>query len=336
MPVSGLPTMLECIINNILEESQLASYKIAGNGQRTTLVLRFDAMIDTGVLNFHQSTPANNNCHRKSPSKIQRDNRRLQQFRTSLPKEKTDKTNLPNEKTTFEEKNTQESVDTTVTKTTHNSLLPAMCDSGIHSLPSVLDMLDETTAHNTEETDSLNSSQGSETEVTTNIIHSTVDQHNNKSDCDDTPSQEVTHDYETEQETSDYADYLSLCRKFLNGDKIQVQSQKIKRDMGLLVTQSDRNNKIIKLCLDSYGPSQVFLAETDDLIVEFNVDDRKITNFIIKNSDHDSSPYANMRRRHMATWTNNLQLLQEEYHDTVLGIMRILPLLKRWINECLP
>ncbi|GFS08098.1 hypothetical protein ElyMa_004747500, partial [Elysia marginata] len=58
MPVSGFPTILENILNSMLQESQLASYKLAGNQQRTTLVIRFDAMADTSVSTLHQSTPA--------------------------------------------------------------------------------------------------------------------------------------------------------------------------------------------------------------------------------------------------------------------------------------
>ncbi|GFR96754.1 hypothetical protein ElyMa_004459500, partial [Elysia marginata] len=58
MPVSGFPTILENIINSLLQESQLASYKLTENEQRTTLVLQFDAMADTSVSTFHQSTPA--------------------------------------------------------------------------------------------------------------------------------------------------------------------------------------------------------------------------------------------------------------------------------------
>ena len=63
----GLPKTLELILNNILQDSQLASYKIAGNGPRTTIVLRFDAcMEDASVSPLHQSTPES--YRRKSSS----------------------------------------------------------------------------------------------------------------------------------------------------------------------------------------------------------------------------------------------------------------------------
>ncbi|GFR94347.1 hypothetical protein ElyMa_002665900 [Elysia marginata] len=75
MPVSGFPTILENILNSLFQESQLASYKLAGNQQKTTLVLRFDAMADTSVSTSHLSTPAE--ARRKSPSQFRRDRRRL-------------------------------------------------------------------------------------------------------------------------------------------------------------------------------------------------------------------------------------------------------------------
>ena len=43
MPGSGLPKVLELTIDSIFENGKLVSYKIAGNGPRTTIVLRFDA-----------------------------------------------------------------------------------------------------------------------------------------------------------------------------------------------------------------------------------------------------------------------------------------------------
>ena len=54
VPFFGLPKILEQTINNILEESKLVSYKIAGNGPRATIVLRFDAnMADASVSPIH-------------------------------------------------------------------------------------------------------------------------------------------------------------------------------------------------------------------------------------------------------------------------------------------
>ena len=41
MPGSGLPKILELTIENILEKGNFASYKIAGNGPRTAIVLRY-------------------------------------------------------------------------------------------------------------------------------------------------------------------------------------------------------------------------------------------------------------------------------------------------------
>ena len=75
MPGSGLPKVLELTIDNILENGKLASYKIAGNGPRTTIVLRFDAnMADTGVSPIHQSTP----LRRKSTNYSKREKERLE------------------------------------------------------------------------------------------------------------------------------------------------------------------------------------------------------------------------------------------------------------------
>ena len=68
----ALPKTLELTLNNILQDSQLASYKIAGNGPWTTIILRFDAcMDDASVSPLHQSTPKSY-CL-KSPSQLNKD-----------------------------------------------------------------------------------------------------------------------------------------------------------------------------------------------------------------------------------------------------------------------
>ena len=92
MPSFGLPKFLEQTINNILEESKLASYKIAGNGPRTTIVLRFDAnMADASVSPIHQSTPQGW-YRRKSPGQNRREGERLQK-QINLSRESIDNQN---------------------------------------------------------------------------------------------------------------------------------------------------------------------------------------------------------------------------------------------------
>ena len=83
---------MEHKINNILEESKLASYKIARNGPRTTIVLRFGAnMADANVSPIQQSTPQV--CyHRKSPGQNRRDRERLQEL-IKLSRERVDNQN---------------------------------------------------------------------------------------------------------------------------------------------------------------------------------------------------------------------------------------------------
>ena len=78
IPSFGLPKVLEQTTNNILEESKLVSYKIAGNGPRTTIVLRFDANMEyESVSPIHRSTPQGW-YRRKSPGQKRRDGERLQ------------------------------------------------------------------------------------------------------------------------------------------------------------------------------------------------------------------------------------------------------------------
>ena len=84
MPSIGLPRILEQTISNILDISQLSSFKIAGNGPRTKIVLRFGVcMADASVSPIHRWTPQS--CYRrKPPIQTRRDRDRMEQHR-NLP-----------------------------------------------------------------------------------------------------------------------------------------------------------------------------------------------------------------------------------------------------------
>ena len=71
-----MPKVLELTIDSILENGKLTSYKIAGNGPRSTIVLRFDAnMANTSGSTIHQSTP----LRQKSTNYSRREKERLEQ-----------------------------------------------------------------------------------------------------------------------------------------------------------------------------------------------------------------------------------------------------------------
>ena len=81
MPTIGLRRILKQTIDNILDISQLSSFKIAGNGPRTTIVLRFDeCMAVASVSPIHRSTPRSR-YGRKPPIRMRRDRERMEQHR---------------------------------------------------------------------------------------------------------------------------------------------------------------------------------------------------------------------------------------------------------------
>ena len=85
MPVCGLPTILETILNNLIIDSNLKSYKFVGNEDTTTLVLRF-AMADGSSINH--STPAK--FRKKTPSQVKRDQQRRLEYLNKMPQSTAD------------------------------------------------------------------------------------------------------------------------------------------------------------------------------------------------------------------------------------------------------
>ena len=80
MPVHGLPSTLERMLNAALSEMTLSSFKIDGRGENTVVVLRLTATSTTGVHSMAQG----DQCavyRKKGPAQVNRDKRRAEAHR---------------------------------------------------------------------------------------------------------------------------------------------------------------------------------------------------------------------------------------------------------------
>ena len=74
MPVVGFPTTLESVLNTLVSQPGLSSYKIAANPDSTTVVLRFTNMADGQGLTTVEPTTC---WRKKSASQLRRDRTRF-------------------------------------------------------------------------------------------------------------------------------------------------------------------------------------------------------------------------------------------------------------------
>jgi len=83
MPVEGFPTTLECLLNAVLRDNTVSSFKIDGRGSQTTVVLRL-----TTNTSFHHPETADSSVtyRRKCPSQVSRDRRRAEAYRADREK----------------------------------------------------------------------------------------------------------------------------------------------------------------------------------------------------------------------------------------------------------
>ncbi len=86
MPVDGLPRTLETILNTLLQDNTLSSFKIQGKGKQTCVVLRLSPPAhpkdaEQGQSSSHSDTAV---YRRKCPSQVARDRRRAEQHRNSV------------------------------------------------------------------------------------------------------------------------------------------------------------------------------------------------------------------------------------------------------------
>ena len=70
------------------------------------------------------------------------------------------------------------------------------------------------------------------------------------------------------------------------------------------VKQPERNNKFKKIIIDTYRDDYAIVAETEDLIVEYCVREKAITNLCAKEGEHENQ-YCEMRKRHLRDWPDN-------------------------------
>ena len=385
MPVSGLPTVLELTIDSILENGKLASYKIAGNGPRTTIVLRFDAnMADTSVSPIHQSTP----LRRKSTNQRRRERERLEEHENPSTKKimqqkfgsnacrdttmnpqicgddsalhsqsvldtatctgletkqtKTQRENSPNnslplrancsndqhprgeqqppdattrKRTTEEEKTrmiTHGSNKTTGLSNIHND--PDTASVGQHSK-------DTRSPFYTPERRTRADSAGSEqkyshkprlsTSVTLNTDHSEDESSDdtNESQHSELDETEKIYQHNIPENESEPNDMQQRIKTLSN--RVLVRIFSMTSDTRQRVKQPERNKKFKKIIIDNYRDEYAIVAETEDLIVEYCVREKAITNQCAKEGEPENQ-YCKMRKRHLRDWPDNTSRIKEE------------------------
>ena len=77
------------------------------------------------------------------------------------------------------------------------------------------------------------------------------------------------------------------------------------------VKQRERNNRFKKIIIDTYREEYAIVAETEDLIVEYCVREKAITNLCAKEGQPENQ-YCKMRKRHLRDWPDNTSRIKEE------------------------
>ena len=385
MPISGLPTVLELTIDSILENGKLASYKIAGNGPRTTIVLQFDAnMADTSVSPIHQSTP----LRRKSTNQRRRERGRLeehenpstkkimqQKFGSNACRDTTMNlqicgddsalhsqsvldtatcTGLETKQTEAQPENSpnnslplrancsndqrhrdeQQPLDTTTRKRTTEEEKTRMITHGSNKTTGLSNIhYDHDTASVSQHSKDTRSpfytherrtradSAGSEqkynhkprlsTSVTLNTDHSEDESSDdtNESQHSELDETEKIYQHNIPENESEPNDMQQRIKTLSN--RVLVRIFSMTSDTRQRVKQPERNNKFKKIIIDTYRDEYPIVAETEDLIVEYCVREKAITNLCAKEGEPENQ-YCKMRKRHLRDWPDNTSRIKEE------------------------
>jgi len=82
MPLTGLPRILEQLLNNLLQENIVSSFKVDSNTQKTTVILRLSSLHEDAMAADTAST-THSTYRRKSQAQMNRDRRRAENHRSA-------------------------------------------------------------------------------------------------------------------------------------------------------------------------------------------------------------------------------------------------------------
>ena len=377
MPVCGLPTLLECLLNNLMTDSQLTSYKMDGFQEKVTLVLRFGKMADTNGCLAGHSTPVS--FRRKSTGQVQRDRSRRQTYISSIGEKTMESRELAdhrsahsrihcsdleqNYKTTAavdhkkEAIHVSQDVNSTQIDTMKDETDKVKGDANKETELLKVDKLNQVNQETTENNNVIgnskqptkqkeqqcvstgdsdyNISKDTSIYVTKRVAQSTDSEHSDRSttdglhrDYDDWYThKECTHN--TKQPA--IADKENSYNKYLCVDAIERRSIRLSNQVIGKVTTPVRNNNIKKYAGFRFDTVSVIMAETDDLILEYCLDKKKITNFIAKDTTRPSR-YEERWLDHVKTWKDEyITYAQERWPEDITIINTALALLKEYI-----
>ena len=86
MPLVGLPSTLECMLNALLCDNTLSSFKIDGRGEQTVVVLRLHSLATKTSTHSPVAEDSSVVYRRKCPSQVSRDKMRAEAYRSGHEK----------------------------------------------------------------------------------------------------------------------------------------------------------------------------------------------------------------------------------------------------------
>ena len=362
MPVTGLPPILERMMNSLVADSRLTSYKMAGFQEKVTLVLRFNntTMADTDVGATGCSTSGT--FRRKSPSQIQRDKTRkgnrkdsstiprnqesrvTEKDRKSLCHSHSHSTDdeagvlevdhIENEKDGEETSGSEDRMASTqVSKTIplstknwdHKKDEKFLIDDTGFNSPNMYSVLSD--IHDCQHSMFVNEPTPTQQQPDTTHQHTDYQTGTPHSDHSHCATKECTHNRHSDCHSTELFDlYVDNNENHLEWKRDELSEDNIKQ-----VTRKDRNNRIKKLLLDYSGFTEQVLAETDDMLVEYCTNKKKVITFTYKTSN-PRYLRDRMRLRQLEAWKDSTRFIEEKYPDAIPTIEKALPLLKQYIS----
>ena len=272
MPVFGLPCAVEGALNNLISAGQITTWRIQGQGNATTLTLKFRENEEGAMAD----QPKNVYYKKKSRRQIKRDQKRTEEYHSSQDQRKEPAEDMEKEK----EETLTESVQACESEvSTNRPIEVAVIEEKKQSTTAPTETVFDTTTQQANEP-SHQAAQNSVRPSLTPLLKTKAEERKTQSQHSDTP---VRPTFTASISTSELENRLTE-RNYnpkIVSNQLDCKSIRMKK----LFISPNRNNKFEYICsVNHSGDSEDIVAETDDFLFCCQTEGEKKKLFIVKNA----------------------------------------------------
>ena len=276
MPVCGLPCAVEGALSNLLNAGQVTTWRIQGQGNTTTLTLKFREN-EEGAMD---DLPRNVHYRKKSKGQVTRDKRRTEDFHATREKNIEEKETVED----LAEKEKEVNLDRPITSETEMTVSRPTTETKREVEISSESVSPEIGSVTTQQPELASPMQISTEDALNTLVSQQLQQESQTQEKEKQQLHSVRSTFIPSKTRSEAEQRLE--ERNFEPDNIASQINKMSIRMKRLFKSTERNNKFDYVCTANFSDSSDdIVAETDDFVFCCQTAGENKKVFIVKNSD---------------------------------------------------